>query len=116
MHLTYGEHRASDQNMDQVTLSLTVTFGPTGFEQLYELSDTLGPVAASPYSSMLLYAFHLERREPGACRHLTHGIEGDHHNILRDEYFRRYAEERRVARQARSAPEPTIDLEGMGLL
>lgn len=102
---------------EAVTLSLTVAFGPTGFDSGYVLSDTLGPIASSPYSSMLLYAFHLERREPGACRKLTHGIEGDHYNILRDEYFRLYAAERRVARTARSAPaEPKLNLEELGLL
>lgn len=98
-----------------VTLSLTVTFGDTGFEQHYVLADPAGPVAWSPYSSMLLYAFHLERREPGACRAITVGMErvADCHNALRDEYFRRYAAERRVAR---SVQHDTLNLEELGLL
>ena len=101
----------------EVTLSLTVHFGPTGFERYYVLSDDRGAVAWSPFSSMLLYAYHLEAREAGACRALTKEIpEGDDcHNVLRDEYFRRYAAERRVARTARSQLDD-LNLEELGLL
>jgi len=96
-----------------VTFSLTIEFSPTGHEQTYVLADALGEVARSPYSSMLGYAYMIEAREPGGVRRLA--ASGDAHNALRDEYFRRYAEERRVARSAR-ADINTVNLGELGLL
>jgi hypothetical protein len=98
-----------------VTLSLTVTFGPGGFEQDYVLADAEGIVARGTTSSFLLYAFHLEKFEPGLLRKMALAAIPDAHNALRDEYFRRYGDERRVARSAR-ANINTVNLGELGLL
>lgn len=130
--MTDCDYRPSDHNADHyrrelehtmipngsVTLSLTITHRD-GFARRYELSDEEGIVAWSEFGSMLIYAFALEALGEGMLRAITQVAmvcEKDCHDLLRDEYFARFAEYRRVAQQARGAETSTVNLEDLGLL